>query len=120
LRIRMRKRVKLPLLPVSLNFTQRGLSSIGVRILGWSWNSRRPGRSRVDLPGPFHAELGDAPGDRSPGNRRSYGRGVLAVPVVAIAVIGIGAALGLWAVSGAVGAIEHAVAAAVSFTARIL
>jgi len=112
----MRKRVKLPLLPVFLNFTQRGLSSIGVKILGWSWNSQRPGRSRVDLPGPFHAELG---GDRPPTPwRRS--RNLLALLITVVAVIAGGVDLGLWAAPWPLAAIGHGLHAAVAFTARIL
>lgn len=38
--------------PLRLYFTQRGLSSWGLKLGRWSWNSRTRSH-RVDLPGPL-------------------------------------------------------------------
>lgn len=46
---RLRKALKLG--PVRLNFTQRGLSSISLRVGPYTWNSRAR-RHTVNTPGP--------------------------------------------------------------------
>jgi hypothetical protein len=48
--IRMRKRWRLG--PFVVNATQRGVTSWGLQVGRWSWNSRTRAQ-RVDLPGPF-------------------------------------------------------------------
>ena len=111
MRLRVRKRVKIPGLPVFLNFTQRGLTSWGVRLAGWSWNSRRPGRSRLDLPGPASLELG---GDRSPDRGRRHSR-LLLVAVAAVAITAAGVLLGAWTVAGIAHTLARAALAAARF-----
>lgn len=46
---KMHKRLRLG--PVVLNFTQRGISSWGIKIGRWSWNARTR-QHTVDTPGP--------------------------------------------------------------------
>lgn len=53
--IRFRKQIRFG--PFSLNFTQNGFSSWGVKVGPWSWNSRTR-RHRSDLPGPLFWESG--------------------------------------------------------------
>jgi hypothetical protein len=50
--------------PLRFHFTNHGLSSWGIRIGRWSWNSRTRAH-RVDLPGPFSWKQ-----DRKAGRRR--------------------------------------------------
>ena len=38
--------------PLKFNFTQNGMSSWGIKIGRWSWNSRTK-KNAVDLPGPL-------------------------------------------------------------------
>lgn len=48
--MRFRARKALRLGPLRLNFTQRGLSSWGLRVGRWSWNAKT-GEHSVDTPG---------------------------------------------------------------------
>jgi hypothetical protein len=108
MKLRIRKRIKVPLLPVFLNVTQRGLSSTSVKIGPWSKNSRRPGRSRLDLPGPVSLELGDGP---NPGRSRWRPRLLLAGTLLCIPLV---------VYSHGFSAVVSAVAAVAAFTSRIL
>jgi hypothetical protein len=57
-RLRHRARTRLLGGLVTLNWAQGRMSSVSVRVGPFTWNTRRRGVVRTDLPGGFHGEFG--------------------------------------------------------------